>query len=309
LLDESVHLRKAEPGSLRLGGVERLEHLALRIRRHAAAGVAQRDQHVVARRDFFICRAVALVEEAVRGFDRQLAAIGHRIARVDRDVENRALELVAIHRDPPEPAREDRLDSDTLAERAPQQLGHAGHQLVRIQRLGLERLPAREGEQPLRQAGSPVDAAARGFDVSRDVLVARAHPALDQVDRALDDGQQVVEVVRDAAGQLAEPFHLLRLHELGLRLLERLLPAPPLGDVARDLRESAQAPRRVVQGIEHHVRPESRSVLAHPDRFGFIPAFARRNLESALGRAGRPVLRREEAWKSSVRRSRPRSTP
>ena len=48
----------------------------------------------------------------------------------------------------------------------------------------------------------------------------------DDVEPADDDRQQVVEVVRDAAGQLAQRLHLLALAELLLRGLE-------LGDVAR----------------------------------------------------------------------------
>ena len=32
-------------------------------------------------------------------------------------------------------------------------------------------------------------------------------------------GQQVVEIVRDAAGELADRLHLLRLRELGLEVL------------------------------------------------------------------------------------------
>ena len=40
-----------------------------------------------------------------------------------------------------------------------------------------------------------------------------------------DGGQQVVEVVRDAAGQLSDSFHLLRLPELLLEPLQ-------FGDVA-----------------------------------------------------------------------------
>ena len=43
---------------------------------------------------------------------------------------------------------------------------------------------------------------------------------------ALDDGEQVVEVVRDARGELADGLHLLRLPELVLEM-------QPLGDVLR----------------------------------------------------------------------------
>ncbi len=50
--------------------------------------------------------------------------------------------------------------------------------------------------------------------------------------------QEVVEVVGDAAAHAAERFHLLRLGELGSRLVERLLLLEPLGEIPRDLGEA-----------------------------------------------------------------------
>ena len=47
-----------------------------------------------------------------------------------------------------------------------------------------------------------------------------------------DDGQQVVEVVRHAAGEPADRLHLHRLRQLFLRGLELLLGLDDLGDVA-----------------------------------------------------------------------------
>ena len=49
---------------------------------------------------------------------------------------------------------------------------------------------------------------------------------LHHVEAADDAGQQVVEVVRQAAGELADGLHLLRLEELLARLLQ-LAAAPP----------------------------------------------------------------------------------
>lgn len=47
------------------------------------------------------------------------------------------------------------------------------------------------------------------------ILGVRRHPALGGLDVADDDGEQIVEIVRDAAGELAHRLHLLRLPELG----------------------------------------------------------------------------------------------
>ncbi len=40
-----------------------------------------------------------------------------------------------------------------------------------------------------------------------------------QIERTDDDAQQVVEIVRDAAGELPDRFHLLRLDQARLRAL------------------------------------------------------------------------------------------
>ena len=62
-----------------------------------------------------------------------------------------------------------------------------------------------------------------------------------QVAVAENRGQQVVEVVRDAAGELADRLHLLRLAQL-------LFEPAPLGDVARV--DDDAADRRIVEAVD-----------------------------------------------------------
>ena len=61
-----------------------------------------------------------------------------------------------------------------------------------------------------------------------------------EVGGAEDRGQQIVEVVREAAGQLAERLHLLRAEQLLARFLEPQLRLALLGHVAGDLGEADQ---------------------------------------------------------------------
>ena len=106
---------------------------------------------------------------------------------------------------------------DPLAERAVEQVGHAADQLVDVDHLGLERLAAGEGEQLAGQRRG----AARGLDHrlgEADPLVLGEPGPAQHVGRALDDGQQIVEIVGDAAGELAERLHLVRLAQLLLGL-------------------------------------------------------------------------------------------
>ena len=72
------------------------------------------------------------------------------------------------------PIAEHRLDLDRRPDRALDQLLHVGDQLVRVGRLGIERLPAREGQQPMRQRRRTRGSALGG----RDIALQIADPAL-----------------------------------------------------------------------------------------------------------------------------------
>ena len=121
------------------------------------------------------------------------------------------------------------LRHDRLAERPLKKFAQGGDEGVGIDPLRLQRLPAREGQQPARQRPRPLHALKRE---RRRLLDPRSclrlgklrHLAVDRVETAEDDGQHVVEVVRHAAGELAQRIHLLRLTEL-------LLKSAPLGHV------------------------------------------------------------------------------
>ena len=95
LVGEAENLAEAEAGALahRLGGEERLERAVEHFGRHPAAGVGDADPDIVAGAD-----VADLVggEGHVLGRDAHQAAAVHRIAGVDREVEDRVLELVGI---------------------------------------------------------------------------------------------------------------------------------------------------------------------------------------------------------------------
>ena len=89
---------------------------------------------------------VTIVEMNVAALDRQLAAIGHRVARVERKVEQRGGELVGIDHRGPGVLGEHRRDLDMLAERRPQQLGGVEDQRVDVDLDRLQRLLTGEGQ-------------------------------------------------------------------------------------------------------------------------------------------------------------------
>ena len=199
----------------------------------------------------------------------------------------RDLELVGIGQRPPQPAGQHRLDGDLLAERAAQQLGHAGDQRAR-HRPAWDR--AAGGARRRAAAGSARPRVARRASRSRRarrqaIAVARGacERALQRFEIADDDGQQIVEVVRDAAGELADP-----------------LPSSAPGASCSCARSSAwAASRRSVTSrvilakpssspsvsriaIDDDAGPEARAVLAHAPALGLELALAHGRLERAL---------------------------
>jgi len=97
LRDKALNL--AEPQAAapagRLGGEERIEGGALHLRRHAHPGIGHRDAHVAAGRQ--VDRQIVggcVVHPRLPRLDPQHAAIGHRVARVDDQVQQRAFQLV-----------------------------------------------------------------------------------------------------------------------------------------------------------------------------------------------------------------------
>ena len=110
---------------------------------------------------------------------------------------------------------DDQLDG--LAEQPLQQMGHLRHDVGKLEHLRAQGLLAREGEQLAGQARSAVRVRLDLLDVVI-VAVAGRVPHQHQVAMADDRGQDVVEVVRDAAGELADDLHLGRLGDLPLEL-------------------------------------------------------------------------------------------
>ena len=137
----------------------------------------------------------------VAGFDHEAAAVGHGVARIDGQVEDCVLELGGIGKRRPEIFRQGRLQDDMLAQRPLQDGSDALDGGIQIKDARLQRALAGEGEQPLNE----LCAALRRLV---DLLHHRRHlrvvsdDSRNQLRHAHDDGQDVIEVVRDPSGQL-----------------------------------------------------------------------------------------------------------
>ena len=89
LLDEAEHHAEAKAGAPAdlLGGEKGFEYPFEHGGRNSGAGVADCDHHVIAGRKLAVHIRVVFVEEDVAGLERELAAVGHGIARVYRQIE------------------------------------------------------------------------------------------------------------------------------------------------------------------------------------------------------------------------------
>ena len=83
---------------------------------------------------------------------------------------------------------------------------------------------------------------------------------LEQLQVAGDDQQQIVEVVGDAAGELADRLHLLRLRQAPLALPQRLLDMLAVAEVVDHAGEIA--PAIGLELADRQMQRKRRAVLA-----------------------------------------------
>ena len=190
----------------------------------------------------------------VRGLDRQLAALRHGVAGVHGQVHDDLVDLAWIGAHGAQLGAWNHDQIDVLADHAREHLQVLGDHLVQIEHFGGQHLFAAEGQQlPGQRSG-----ALRGIG---DFLRRAAQPRIgtEPIEQKLgvagDHHQQVIEVVRDAAGEAADRFHFLRLTELQLQ-------RSGLGDVFHEDFEGASffAVRNRTPGNSRHDR---RAILAH----------------------------------------------
>jgi hypothetical protein len=92
----------------------------------------------------------------------------HGVSAVDAKIEQRVLELRWIDLGGPEPAGAHDFQLYRGADAAADKLLHAVDQLVDVRGLGIQRLPAREGEQSLGQGRCPTGAGLGRVDIAFD---------------------------------------------------------------------------------------------------------------------------------------------
>ncbi len=206
---EAEHLRQAETGALAdlLGGEERLEDAARSCGGNADAGVADGD----ADEAMAACK-IRLRRDVHRVSGTVAAACTAKVILPLPCMASRALVAMLISAVSNWPAsaltRQGSAGSrDRDLDRRPEQRGEHVvqrlHAFADVERLRLQGLAPREGQQLRGQLGGARDRVRDRGDVALPPLLAQLRP-VQQVDRGADHGQEVVEVVRDAAGELSQ---------------------------------------------------------------------------------------------------------
>jgi hypothetical protein len=200
-----------------------------------------------------------LVQHDVPGLDRQHASTRHRIAAVDGEVDDHLLDLAAVGQHRRRLATAQHADLDVLADQALQHRHDRGDHLVQVEHGWLEHLLPREREQLPRELRGALDGALDLVELLG--AGARADARTGHLAVPGHHRQQVVEVVRHAAGELAHRLHLLRLTELAL---EPLTLADVLGDDAA--RRPALERHRMGDRPDLQLAAVLAPVLRHPGK-------------------------------------------
>jgi len=187
---------------------------------------------------------IGFTERGIVHLDRELAARRHGVARVEHQIEQGRGQLAGIDAGLPQVLIKPEFALDMFAERPAQQLLHADDFLADVDVARHQGLLSREREQAPRQVRSAFGGGRDAFGDAVQFLVCRQ--LLGEVFRiAENDGQQIVEIMRHAAGELTHRLHFLGLGELLVELIDRgALALERLGGAVEQRHQPAEfAPR------------------------------------------------------------------
>ena len=214
--------------------------------------------------------AESSIQLHIRRLEDEAASGRHGVAGVYGQVQEHLLELIHIYHRATQVAtlRNDQID--VLSYRANQQRLGFVKDLIERYHGGLQGLAAGEGENLPGESGGPLGGALDLHHLTThldpaDVLAAQQHVAV-----AEDHAEQVVEVVSNASGQLADRLHLLRLEQLFFARSQGLFGLPALLRLRNERGRALNDPRlelvgedlQLVEGVHQFEILTNRVVVA-----------------------------------------------
>jgi len=175
-------------------------------------------------------------------------------------IEHRIGQLAGIHPDVPDRRIDHGFQSNARSQGAVQQFGDFPQLLARGQQAWLQGLLAGKRQQAASQIGAAPSGVHRRVPGSIQVRIV-PQPLFQHGQIAQDDGQEVVEIMGDAAGELTDRLQFLRLVQghLGLPVFGQVLVEHETAD-HHLVGHRLQAARRVRDEIGAHVPPIDRRV-------------------------------------------------
>ncbi len=198
LLHDAVHHRQAQAGALPLllGREEGLEDLGQDLLLDPAAGVADGQHHVAARRHGLVSGGMARVQLGVGGLDAQQSPVGHGVPGVHAQVHHHLLQLPRVGLHPAEVRAGNDREVDVLADQASQHLLQIRQEGVEVQHFRVHDLLPAERQELAGETGGTL----RGLQDLLELAPLRlARLAHQELGVPQDDAQRVVEVVGDTA--------------------------------------------------------------------------------------------------------------
>ena len=222
---KTEHHRHTQPGALALllGGKERFENTILQLWRYALAVIADRQLNIVTGASAGIDGAVGFIQRRVAGFDAEFAAAIHGVTRIQHQIQQRVFAITCVNFCQPQVLFQFVLYFHLRRQRAFYQSVHACNQAVDIANDVFATVLPGKPEQLACKVDSTLGGMVDGVDAFFCFFIT-IDLALKQTQVAQNDAQDIVEIMRDAAGKLADGFHLLRA-------LQRLLGLLAFGNV------------------------------------------------------------------------------
>ncbi len=225
--------------------------------------------------------------------NQHATAIQCSVGSVGHQVDESGLQLQRVGTEQGQAGRECSLDRDPGRAGAAQAGQPLMDLLVDVQRLADQGLAGAEGQQLPGQERSPVGGRlCHGQQLGRAGVAAQAHRQ--QVQRVADRGQQVVELMRQAAAEPAYGLELLGLAQGALGITQQALGLPLLGDVAGDLDEAQQL-AVLADRFDDDAGSERRAIMAHPPALSSHVAILCGQVQQALRLAGLAFIGQVEA--------------
>ena len=223
------------------------------------------------------------------GKDFDGAAMRHGVAGVDHQIEQRRLQLRGIDIGARQILAQMPLHAAIAAHRFFDQHVEDRDRFVDVGGNRLQQLFAGKGQKLGDQPAAFVDGDLVDFQYARDARIAGIFG--DELMAGLDDGEQIVEIMRDAAGELADHLLLLGL----VTILPQRFKLALLRDVPDDFHESGGGTVSVMHRLDRGVGPEPLTGFANPPALLFIFSGMAGPGQAALRQQGGDIFRRIEA--------------